>query len=109
MAKGDKRIISFDEIRQLLHDNAETGFVHTTYQEESRRFHYLINGDKRAIKESQRICNADLQGKLSDDPVRNQQYLFIINTGPGHPISYRSRYSSGNRIFHKRRLYQKSR
>ncbi len=81
MAKSDKRIISFDEIRQLLHDNAETGFVHTTYQEESRRFHYLINGDKRAIKESQRICNANLQGKLSDDPVRNQQYLFIINTG----------------------------
>ncbi len=81
MAKNENRIISFDEIRQLLHDNAETGFTHTTYQEESKRFHYLINGDKRAIKESERICNADIQGKLSPDPVRNQKYLFIINTG----------------------------
>ncbi len=77
----DKRIIGFDEILELLHNNAESGFVHTTYQEETQRFHYLMNGDERAIEESVRLINPELQGKLSDDPVRNVRYLFIINTG----------------------------
>lgn len=82
MSKNDStRNISFDEIRKLLHNNAETGFAHTTYQEESKRFHYLLNGDKRAVEESQRICNAQIQGTLSRDPIRNQKYLFIVNTG----------------------------
>lgn len=79
--KDDKRIISWDEIRKLLHNNAERGFIHTTYQEESQRFHYLMNGDKRAIEESVRLINPELQGKLSKDPVRNIRYLFIVNTG----------------------------
>ena len=66
MRKSDeKRIISWDEIRKLLHNNAERGFIHTTYQEESQRFHYLINGDERAIEESVRLINPELQGKLS--------------------------------------------
>lgn len=76
-----KRLINPDEIRKLLLSNAETGFIHTTYQEESQRFHYLMNGDERAIEESMRLMNPSIQGKLSADPVRNCRYLFIINTG----------------------------
>lgn len=75
------RIINFSEIRQLLHDHAESGFIHTTYSEESRRFHLLINGDMRAVKESERLVNPNIQGKLSKDPLRNAKYLFIVNTG----------------------------
>lgn len=82
MKKTDsKRMISFDEIRKLVYNNAEKGFIHTTYQEESQRFHYLINGDKRAIEESVRLMNPKLQGKLSSNPLHNIRYLFIINTG----------------------------
>ncbi|MCR5106463.1 MAG: AraC family transcriptional regulator [Eubacterium sp.] len=75
------RIISFDEIRSLLHDNAESGFIHTTYTEESKRFHLLMNGDMRAVDESDRLTNPNIQGKLSKDPIRNLKYLFIVNTG----------------------------
>lgn len=78
---NDTRLISWDEIQKLLHNNAERGFIHTTYQEESQRFHYLINGDTRAIEDSMRLMNPALQGKLSNDPVRNMRYLFVINTG----------------------------
>lgn len=81
MDKNNKRLISNEEIIKLLHSNAETGFFHTTYNEESLRFHYLMNGDIRAVDESVRLMNPELQGKLSDDPVRNIRYLFIINTG----------------------------
>ncbi len=76
-----RRLINPDEIRKLLYTNAESGFLHTTYQEESQRFHYLMAGDERAIEDSVRLLNPDLQGKLSDDPIRNMKYLFIINTG----------------------------
>lgn len=78
---NDNRLINWEEIQTLLHDNAEKGFIHTTYQEESQRFHYLINGDTRAIEESMRLMDPKLQGKLSNDPVRNIRYLFVINTG----------------------------
>ena len=81
MNSDDKRIISFDEIHKLLHDNAEKGFIHTTYQEESKRFHLLMNGDPRAVEESDKIIEPTLQGKLSKDPLRNQIYLFVVNTG----------------------------
>lgn len=81
IVNNDQRIISFDKIRELLHENAETGFRHTTYQEESKRFHYLLNGDDRAVEESVRMLNPDMQGKLSKDPLRNMKYLFIVNTG----------------------------
>ena len=77
----DKRLISFDEIRELLHNHAESGFIHTTYQEESHRFNLLMNGDPRAVEESDKLMNPDIQGTLSKDPVRNVRYLFIVNTG----------------------------
>ena len=78
---GNIKKISFDEIRELMYDHAETGFKHTTYQEETRRFNYLINGDKRAVTESVKMMNPDIQGTLSKNPVRNVRYLFIVNTG----------------------------
>ena len=77
----NQELIDMDEIRSLIHENVENGFLHTTYQEESRRFHLLMQGDMRAVKESDKICDADMQGKLSKDPIRNYRYLVIVNTG----------------------------
>ena len=79
--KGTIQYIRFDEIRKLLHDNAETGFAHTSYSKESERFHLLLSGDIRAVEESEKIINPSIQGTLSKDPLRNLKYLFIINTG----------------------------
>ena len=73
--------IDLSEIRLLVHSNAESGFMHTTYDSESLRFHLLMNGDMRAVDESMRVLDPKLQGKLSDDPIRNMRYLFIVNTG----------------------------
>ena len=81
MEKNDKRLIDYEEISRLLHDNAEVGFKHTTYREESERFHLLLNGDKRAVEESDRMLSSVLQGTLSKDTLRNAKYLFVVNTG----------------------------
>ena len=77
----DKERIDISEIRMLVHQHAESGFVHTTYDDESLRFHLLMNGDMRAVEESEKKLNASIQGTLSADPLRNMRYLFIINTG----------------------------
>ena len=80
MAKEIEKI-DISEIRMLVHQHAETGFTHTTYDDESYRFHLLMNGDMRAVEESEKLLDASIQGTLSSDPLRNMRYLFIINTG----------------------------
>ena len=75
------KAINMDEILELLHEHAETGFIHTTYRDETKRFRYLINGDERAIRDSINIMEPTIQGTLSKDPLRNMRYLFIVNTG----------------------------
>ncbi len=82
MAQTDpSKRISAEEIRTLLHENVESGFSHTSYAEESLRFHYLLQGDPRAVEETDKILDASIQGMLSKDPLRNFRYLFIVNTG----------------------------
>jgi YesN/AraC family two-component response regulator len=76
-----KASIPHSEILMLLHENSEKEFHHTTYEEDNRRYHLLMQGDYAAVEESARIMQSDLQGKLSSDPVRNFRYLFIVNTG----------------------------
>lgn len=81
MAKKNDYLIDTAEIRKLVHKNAESSFMHTTYREELERFFYLAQGDEKAVELSDYILNADLQGRLSEDPLRNMKYLFVVNTG----------------------------
>ena len=78
--KNADYLIDPDEVANLIHHNVESGFSHTTYREELERFAYLENGDDRAVEGSVKLMNADVQGRLSEDPLRNYKYLFIINT-----------------------------
>ena len=81
MRNGPEILIDADEIRKLMYKNAEHSFAHTTYREELKRFYLLEQGDYAAVDESMRMMNADIQGTLSPDPLRNYRYLFIVNTG----------------------------
>ena len=74
-------LIPRSEIMRLLAENSGNAFAHTTYKEESLRFHLLMQVDMRAVEESDRMCDPDMQGTLSMDPLRNARYLFIVNTG----------------------------
>ena len=89
-------LIPQSEITRLLHENSENSFRHTTYREENRRYHLLMQGDMAAVDEAVRISDPKIQGKLSSDPVRNMRYLFIIGTGLA-------------RLYTQRPLYPKSR
>lgn len=83
MSSRSDYLIDPGEIRKLVHKNAENSFAHTTYKVELERFRLLAQGDYRAVEKAVEILDADMQGKLSDDPLRNMRYLFIVNTGLG--------------------------
>ena len=74
-------LIDPGEIRKLVYRNAESSFMHTTYREELERFFLLAHGDERAVELTDYVLDAEMQGKLSEDPLRNMRYLFIVNTG----------------------------
>lgn len=69
------------EIQLLLYENAEKAFIHPTHHEDMLRYYYLQQGDMRAVEESVRVTSAPMQGKLSNDPLRNFKYLFVVNVG----------------------------
>ena len=50
---------------------------HHKYEEEMLQFEYIKNGDLRAIDLAVDNFMSDVTGKLSDNPLRNAQYLFI--------------------------------
>lgn len=60
--------------------NRESQKRHHRYDEELRQYSYLKNGDlKNAIEATQQMFQSDLTGHLSENPVRNYQYLFVAS------------------------------
>ncbi len=45
------------------------------------QYEYLRDGNFATVAESAKMFQAELQGHLSNDPIRNLKYLFVINTG----------------------------
>lgn len=80
MTKNETLRIDPDEIRGLLFENAEKGYIHPTHREDMLRYDYLMQGDMRAVEEAYRTMDEKMQGKLSPDPVRNMKYLFVVTT-----------------------------
>ena len=80
MNRNEDLRIDPDEIRGLLFENAERGYIHPTHQEDMLRYKYLKQGDMRAVDEAYRTLDENMQGKLSPDPVRNMKYLFVVTT-----------------------------
>ena len=68
------------KIAQLAFVNRETGFRHLAYDREMLQYEYLKNGDERAIEYCHNSFRSDSVGHLSDNPLRNQQYLFVCFT-----------------------------
>lgn len=58
--------------------NRESQKHHHRYDEELQQYSYLKNGDlENAIKATKQMFQSDLTGHLSENPVRNYQYLFV--------------------------------
>ncbi len=80
MTENERLRIDPDEIRSLLFENAERGYIHPTHREDMLRYDYLKQGDMRAAEHAYRTMDEHMQGKLSPDPLRNMKYLFVVTT-----------------------------
>lgn len=77
-----KMIIKSEEINQLIYKNADNGFIHPLHNDDMNTYRLILEGNpEEAVKESKKWFQPDLQGHLSDDPIRNIRYLFVIQTG----------------------------
>ena len=71
------------EIRQALtkltFENQENNFKHHTYNDDMLQYEYMKRGDMKAIPFGRKLFEGATTGTLSDDPVRNYQYLFVCS------------------------------
>ena len=72
-----------EEIRQTLtkltFENRENNFHHHTYNDDMLQYEYMKRGDMEAIPFGKKLFEGGTTGTLSDDPVRNYQYLFVCS------------------------------
>lgn len=57
--------------------NRENNVRHFRYDEDMKQYELMKAGDPSAVAESERMMRSGMNGRLSDDPVRNVKYLFI--------------------------------
>ncbi len=68
-----------EQISYMEFMNRERDFRHSDYEEETRMYRYVRDGDLRAVEEAHRNFCAGKQGHLSDDPLTNMKYLFVAS------------------------------
>lgn len=73
--------VNHKDVLYLQYLNMERGFSHSPHNEDMLQYEYLKEGNPAGIAESAKMFHAHKQGKLSDDPIRNLKYLFVVNTG----------------------------
>lgn len=59
--------------------NAERGKRHHTQNEDMLQYDLMRAGDPRSVEECRRMLDSDLPGHVSNDPLRNQKYLFVAS------------------------------
>ena len=65
------------ELAHLAFLQRESGFRHTTYDDELAVFYRLRQGDVEGVLRARE--HTGTTGTLSRDPLRNEQYLFVAN------------------------------
>ena len=79
--KHRKLEVNHNDVIYLQYQNLEKGFERCPQNEDMMQYLYLKAGNPLGIEIAAGFFNADLQGCLSKDPLRNIKYLFVVNTG----------------------------
>ncbi|MBQ7485968.1 MAG: helix-turn-helix transcriptional regulator [Clostridia bacterium] len=66
-----------EDLIKLTFAQNELGFNHLSYSEEVQVYRALRNGDMKCVQMGMDYFGSDRNGKLSEDPLRNAQYLFV--------------------------------
>lgn len=72
-----------DTNKKLVHTTfiqRENQLRHHTYDDELRQYQPLIDGDVTKLEDNSSFFSSELTGHLSNNPLRNHQYLFVAAT-----------------------------
>lgn len=72
-----ERTVNERKLRYMEFLSRETGKRHHTDTEDMLQYQLLQAGDPAAVEEGVRMFASNLTGHISDDPVRNNKYLFV--------------------------------
>ena len=70
------------DLNYRLYVQRESGFVRTAFQSEFERYMVIRSGDVEGVKRNFKIIRKDFmkgKGELSDNPVRNIMYHFVVS------------------------------
>ena len=73
-------IIKKKDLKYVEYLNRENNFSHRPHNEDMAQYEYLKAGNPKALDEIRKMFNPDIQGHLSENPIRNIKYLFVAST-----------------------------
>lgn len=68
------------KLKYIEYLNLENQFSHHTHHEDMAQYEYLKEGNPKALEEIKKMFDPNVQGHLSDNPLRNVKYLFVAST-----------------------------
>ena len=68
-----------ESLARLAFEHREDRTRHHTYDEDLYQYELLRRGDPRALEVGKKMFEGPTTGSLSDDPLKNYQYLFVAS------------------------------
>lgn len=72
--------VNHKKLKYIEYLNLENQFSHHTHHEDMAQYEYLREGNPKALEEIRKMFDPNVQGHLSDHPLRNIKYLFVAST-----------------------------
>jgi len=71
------KTVNDKKLKYMEFINRENEDMHHSDDEDAYQYKLMAMGDPRAIEETRRIMDSGLPGRISENPLRNEKYLFV--------------------------------
>ncbi len=68
-----------EALEKIAFENREAEYHHHTYDEDMFQYELIRNGELKALEKGKQMFEGSTTGHLSDDPVKNYQFLFVAS------------------------------
>jgi len=68
-----------EALKRIAFEHREADYHHHTYDEDMFQYELVKNGDLKSLEIGKRMFEGPTTGHLSDDPLKNYQFLFVAS------------------------------
>ena len=68
-----------EALKRISFEHREADYRHHTYDEDMFQYELVKNGDLKSLEIGKRMFEGPTTGHLSDDPLKNYQFLFVAS------------------------------